>query len=197
MTPSFEWGRQPDLGDRAGCSRIGLPPRKNQNIGVVVLPAQTRRLFVEAEGSPHTGKSVGGDRHPYAGAADQYPPREETGGDRFGRLGCEVGVIRGSIAVCPYVRHYESQLRKEWLEPLFELEAGMIRADDDLFHTCLLFLKALEDQDCIYPTETKGIGHRGADFPFPCTVGNIIQIAIGIRIIQVDRRWKHSLADRF
>lgn len=196
MTPPFKWSRQPDLGDRAGRSRIGFPSRKNQNIGIVVLPAQTRRLFVKAEGGPHTGESVGGDRHPYTGAANQYPSRKEAGGDRFGRLGCEVGVIRGSIAVSPYVRHSESHLHKEWFEPLFELEAGMIRADDDFSHGHTLHLEFLEDQDGVHPAETKGVRHCGANFPFPRAVGNVIQIAIGIRIIQVDRRWKHSLTDR-
>lgn len=196
MTPLFKWSRQPYPGDRAGRFRIGLPPRKNQDIGIVVLPAQTRRLFVKAKRGPHPGEPVGGDRHPDPGAADQYPSREKTGGHRFGRSGRKVWVIRGSIAVGSDVRHGQPHLRKERLEPLFKRKARMIGADNDLFHGRSLFLEFLEDQDRVHPAETKGVGHGSANFPFPCAVRNIIQIAIGIRMIQVDRRRKHAFADR-
>jgi hypothetical protein len=55
----------------------------------------------------------------------------------------------------------------------------VVRADDDLFRVHRLSLEFFEDQDRVHPAEAEGIGHGGADLPFSCMEGNVIQIAIG------------------
>ena len=48
MTSPFKGGRKPDPGHRAGSCRIGFPSRKDQDIGIVMLSAHSRRQHNDA-----------------------------------------------------------------------------------------------------------------------------------------------------
>ena len=49
-------------------------------------------------------------------------------------------------------------------------------------------LKALEAEDGVVAAEAEGVGDGRADLSFPGLVGDVVQIALGIRFLVVDGR---------
>src|SRR2546428_733782 len=105
---------------------------QDEHVHVVVLDPLVGRVGVVADGGPHAGQLVGGDRRPHPAAADEdaaLPPALAHGqADRLR----EVGVVHGRGRARPHVDHLVPLLAEGLRHLLLEQEARVVGADDDL-----------------------------------------------------------------
>ena len=101
-------------------------PGQDEDVGVVVLAAETGPVVRVDHGGANAGKSVGGDAHADAALADQHPavevPREQLARNNERVLGIihRVGRVRAEI------RKRISALRQPVLQRGLDLDAAMI-----------------------------------------------------------------------
>ena len=129
-----EFGVQPCLEDLHALVFAHEARRKDQDIGVVVLPREPGDLGRPGHRRTHARMPVGGVRHAQPGAAEQHPAARARGARPVDAT-CvgEVRIVRGLGAVGAQIQRLVPQRPELLDQPLLELEAGVVRADGNDF----------------------------------------------------------------
>ena len=94
-----EGGAEPDPHDLQGQFQPRDAASEDQEIGIVVLPAHPGRVGVVAGSGANPGITVGRDRHPETGAADEDAAADPTAGNVRRQAVGDVRVVNGLRAV--------------------------------------------------------------------------------------------------
>ena len=107
------------------------PRAEHQHIHVVVLDTLARRVSIVAKPGADSGKLVGRHRRADAAAANQHAAFgsavEHSPPDRLGKI----RIVHRSVAIGAFIDHLMSLPAQILGNDLFQIEAGMIRANDN------------------------------------------------------------------
>jgi hypothetical protein len=132
LVPStLEGGLQPQRENLVGEPEGDDAPAHRQDVRVVVLARQARRVEIVAQRRAHTGDLVGGDLFALAAPADDDAAIGAAFGDRPPDGDADRRIVDGRLAVRAMIVDRVAEPLECPAEVLFQQEPGVVGADGD------------------------------------------------------------------
>ena len=123
---------QPFIYDAHRLLRLQQACAQRQYVGVVVLTAHLRLVFIADVGGADSGNFVGGDGHSDTAAANQDPQVRLAVCHLFADGAGEVGIIHRFGGMRALILQLPTASREKTLKLFFQLEAGVVGGNGDL-----------------------------------------------------------------
>ena len=129
MASAFECRAEPEHEDLVRQSGRDNAAADGEDVGVVVLAREPRRVEIVAERGAHAGNFVGGDLLALSASAEDDAPIGRAASDRAADADADGRVVHRGLAVGAVIVHRVAEASQRLFEMFFEEKARMIRAN--------------------------------------------------------------------